>query len=274
MDRKPYPTDVTDEQWTVLEPLLERPAGPGRPTSVALREIINALLYQARTGCQWRMLPHDFPDWTAVRYYFDVWTRDGTWEAVNQHLVELVRQQRGRRAQPTAALIDSQRVKTTEAGGERGFDGGKNVRGRKRHFLVDTEGHLLAVLVEAANRGDRDGARWVLSWVSKRWPELRKLWADHGYSGADLAVWLRDEYGIDLEIVEKPADQVGFAVQPRRWVVERSIAWINRSRRLSKDYEQRAESTETWCYLSSIQLLLKRLCPRFDRETPYARKAA
>ena len=148
------------------------------------------------------------------------------------------------------------------------------MRGRKRHFLVDTEGHLLAVLVEAANRGDRDGARWVLSWVSKRWPELRKLWADHGYSGADLAVWLRDEYGIDLEIVEKPADQVGFAVQPRRWVVERSIAWINRSRRLSKDYEQRAESTETWCYLSSIQLLLKRLCPRFDREPPYARKAA
>jgi transposase len=152
--------------------------------------------------------------------------------------------------------------------------GGKNVKGRKRHFLVDTEGHLLAVLVAAANRGDREGVRWVLSWVSKRWPGLRKLWADQGYSGDELAAWLRDQYGIDLEVVAKPADQKGFAVQPRRWVVERSIAWINRSRRLGKDYEQRAESTETWCYLSSIQLLVKRLCPPSDRGTPYARKVA
>ncbi len=152
--------------------------------------------------------------------------------------------------------------------------GGKKVKGRKRHFLVDTEGHLLAVLVEAANRGDREGARWVLSWVSKRWPELRKLWADGGYSSDDLADWLRVEYGIDLAVVEKPTDQKGFAVQPRRWVVERSIAWVNRSRRLGKDYEQRAESTETWCYLSSIHLLLNRLCPRSDREPPYVRKAA
>jgi putative transposase len=152
--------------------------------------------------------------------------------------------------------------------------GEKKVKGRKRHFLVDTEGHLLAVLVEAANRGDRDGARWVLSWVSKRWPDLRKLWADQGYSGEDLAEWLRHWYGIDLEVVQKPTEQRGFAVLPRRWVVERSIAWVNRSRRLSKDYEQRAESTETWCYLSSIQLLLNRLCPRSDREPPYLRKAA
>ena len=139
---------------------------------------------------------------------------------------------------------------------------------------MDTEGHLLAVLVEAANRGDRDGARWVLCWVSKRWPELRKLWADGGYSGDDWADWLREEHGIDLEVVKKPADQKGFAVQARRWVVERSIAWLNRSRRLSKDYEHRAEASETWAYLSSIHFLLKRLQPAPERERPYRRQVA
>jgi putative transposase len=152
--------------------------------------------------------------------------------------------------------------------------GEKKVKGRKRHFLVDTEGHLLAVLVAAANGGDREGARWVLGWVSQRWPELRKLWADGGYSGEDLVGELRDAYGIDLEVVEKPADQKGFVVQPRRWVVERTIAWLNRGRRLSKDYEHRAEASETWCYISSLHFLLKRLQPDPKHELPYRRKAA
>jgi putative transposase len=265
-----YPTDLTDEPWAVLAPLVARPAGPGRPPTVSLRAALNALLYLARAGCPWRLLPRESPHWTAVRYYFDKWAADGTWEEANGRLVEQTRERRGRAAQPTAALIDSQSSKTTEAGGERGFDGGKKINGRKRHYLVDTEGHLLAVLVEAADRTDRGGCFARLTSGGRR---CRRIWADHAYNG-DLAAWLRAAYGVDLAVVEHAPGQKGVAVLPRRWVVERTIAWLGRNRRLSKDYERSGAAMETWCCLASISLLLRRLRPDPQAERPYWRKAA
>jgi putative transposase len=266
-----YLTDLTDEQWAWVEPVFPPQEGPGRRRTVNLRRVLDALMYQDRTGCQWRLIPLDFPPPGTVRYYFDKWNEDGTMLEIHDRLRRAVRLEQGRESDPTAIVIDSQSVKTTEAGGERGFDGGKQVDGRKRQFVVDTEGNLLTVAVHAANIQDRDGVQPALNETQDMCPAVTYAWADQSYRG-DLIEWAAKVLGITIEIVTRPADQVGFQVQPRRWVVERTIAWINRCRRLSKDVERLAKNSAAWIYWASIQRMLRYLAPLRDQERPYTRK--
>lgn len=268
-----YLTDLTDEQWTWMEPIFPPQEGPGRRRTVSLRRVIDALMYQDRTGCQWRLLPLDFPPSGTVRYYFDKWNDDGTMLEIHDTLRRAVRMQQGREPEPTAIVIDSQSVKTSEAGGDRGFDGGKQLNGRKRHLTVDTEGNLLVAHVHAANIQDRDGAEPLLSETHELCPSITYGWADQSYRG-DLVESATRLFGITIAIVSRPADEVGFVVLPRRWVVERTIAWINRCRRLSKDFEHHAKNSAAWIYWASIQRMLRSLAPPSDQEPPYARKSA
>lgn len=260
MERKPYPTDLSDEQWKLLEPMLPPPASRGRKRAVNLRDILNAILYLLRTGCAWRMLPHDFPAWQTVYYYFRKWRDSQLLAQINHQLREEVRVKEGREATPSAAIIDSQSVKTTEQGGERGYDAGKKVNGRKRHILVDTIGLLLLVVVHPASLQDRDGAKLVLEKVNGRFPRLQLIWADGGYAGL-LIDWVKEQCQWLLEIVKRSDQSQGFVVLPRRWVVERTLAWLSHNRRLSKDYEALSKTSEALVYTAMIHLMLKRLKP-------------
>lgn len=259
--RQAYPTDLNDTEWSKIAPYFSQPAATGRPRQHGWREILNAIFYIVRSGAAWRLLPHDLPPWKTVYHYFRLWRLDGTWERVNRALREDVRQQVGKQAQASAAIVDSQSVKTVEGGAARGFDAGKKVTGRKRHVVVDTLGLVLAVVVTAANIQDRDGAQLVLRELYRRlcdsW-RLQKIWADGGYRG-QLIDWVKFVVGWSLEIVEKLGDQVGFQVLPKRWIVERTFAWLNRQRRLSKDYERLPQTSEALVYVAMIRLMTSQL---------------
>lgn len=253
--RQPYPTDLSDVEWQYIEPHLPAPKPEGRPRVHSLREILNANFYIVRSGCTWRMLPHDLPPWKTVYHYFRLWRKDGTWERINSALRGEVRVAAGREPEPSAAVMDSQSVKTTEPPGVRGYDAGKKVNGRKRHLLVDTLGLLL---MDAASIQDRDGAKLLLEKAKGRFPRLRLIWADGGYTGK-LVDWAKTLCHWVLEIVRRSDDVKGFQVLPHRWVVERTFGWLGRYRRLSKDYEGLPESSEAMIYIAMIHLMVRRL---------------
>ena len=259
-----YPSDLTDSQWHLIKGMLLPPKRRGRPR-LNLREVLDAVFYVVKGGLQWRMMPTDCPKWQSVYSHFRRWRRDGMWRRLHDTLRAATRRRAGRHKHPTAGCLDSQSARTTEAAAPetRGTDANKRVKGRKRHVLVDTTGLVLCVAVTTANVQDKAGALVALRRLGGGGKKLRRIWADGAYRTArgHLASWVA-RHGVTLTVIERPEGQRGFTLLPRRWVVERTFAWLSQSRRLSKDYERLAETSETLIYVAMMRLMLQRLAPK------------
>ena len=259
MKNAKYGSSLTDTQWEYLKPMLPKPAKRGRPRT-DLRQVLDAIFYVLKGGVQWRYLPTGFPPWQTVYGFFWRWQRNHLWAALNDALRILVRKTQTKRSQPTAAVLDSQSVKSAGHGGPVGYDAGKRIKGRKRHILVDTLGLLLGVVVTPADTTERDGAKAVLGRVLAWFTWLRLLWVDGGYSGAAFADWVRTQSAkLAVEVVKRSDDLGGFKVLPHRWVVERTFGWLLHHRRLVRDYETSIASAEAFIYIAMIRIQLRRL---------------